>query len=400
MSLDPATLAVVACIMSAVVGALLLFSWFHDRRSAALGWWSLCCLTAAAASICYMMDGAMSSSPGRQLGNGLFALAFGLSYGAARRFNGKSMPWPVVLAGPFVWFAAIAGFNLDFYARLVVMSVIVGAYGFMTARELWVGSLRNMPSQRAAAVVTAVNAAYFLLRPLGGPGISAPGHGVPVEPTAGWLSVVGIVIILYAMIFGFLIMAMAKEKADLEHRRAALVDPLTGVCNRRAFMIEAAHLLADAQRANRPAALVMFDLDHFKAVNDGHGHIVGDQTLVEFCAAAAAGAPMRSTLGRLGGEEFAIFVDGFDHKRAVEMAEAIRLSLAELAAVVMGRPVAATVSAGVAAAPVGNVTLADLMASADAALYRAKAQGRNRVVAELYSVDGPKRAGAGTMVAA
>ena len=400
MKLDPATLAAVACIMSAVIGALLLFSWANDRRIAALGWWSACCLTAALASALYLAGGPDAASVGRQAGNAFFALSFGLSYGAARRFNGKSMPWLLVCAGALAWLALVWGFHPQFYMRLVAMSLIVGGYGMITARELWVESVEGMPSQRAAAVVTAINAAYFLLRPLGGPGIQASRQGVPVEPTADWLAVVGLVIILYAMIFGFLIMSMAKEKADREHRRAALVDPLTGVCNRRAFMSKAGRLLAAAERGGRPAALMMFDLDHFKSVNDSHGHLVGDQTLVEFCAAAGARLPERATLGRLGGEEFAIFIDGYDHARAVELAESIRVDLADIAAVVMGRPVAATVSAGVAASVQDRSTLAGLLAAADAALYRAKAQGRNRVVAELYSREAPPRASPSAMAAA
>lgn len=398
MNLDPATLAAVACIMSAVIGALLLFSWWHDRRMAALGWWSLCCLAAATASLCYMVDGAILSTLGREVGNTLFAFAFGLSYGAARRFSGKAMRWEIVAVGPLVWLAAALLLDLEFFGRLIVMSAIIGAYGTMTAWELWRESGPDMPSQRAAAIVTAIHAAYMLLRPLGGPGMQA-GHGVPIESSPGWMSVIGIVIILYVMIFGFLIMAMAKEKADLEHRRAALVDPLTGVANRRAFMSEAARLLAAAERGRRAAALVMFDLDHFKAVNDGHGHLVGDQTLVEFCAVATARLPARAIFGRLGGEEFAIFADGCDHASAVEIAEAIRLDLVVSAAVIMGRPVAATVSAGVAASLQDRSTLPGLLAAADSALYRAKAQGRNRVVAEPYSVEISQRQPAGKAMA-
>lgn len=385
MSLDPATLTVVACIMSAVIGALLFFSWWHDRRIAALGWWSLCCMASAVASLLYMLDGETATSPGRQAANGLFALAFSLSYGAAKCFGGKPMPWAIVATGPLLWFGFTLGFLLDFFDRLILMSAIAGVYGLMTARALWAGSGREMPSQRAASVVTAITAIYMLARPFGGPGLTVA-HGA-IQSSGAWMSVVGICVILYSMIFGFLIMAMAKEKSDLEYRRAALVDPLTGIANRRAFMADAAHLLASAHRARRPAAAIMFDLDNFKAVNDNHGHLIGDHTLVEFCAIARSRLPQRAAFGRLGGEEFALLVDGLDQGGAVELAELIRGDLVQMAAVIMGRPVAATVSAGVAASRRPEVVLAELMGAADSALYRAKALGRNRVVCETQRAD-------------
>lgn len=397
MVLDPATLTVVACIMSAVIGALLAFSWLHDRRSDALGLWSICALMAAMGSFLYMFDGIRSDAIGRQVGNALFALAFSLSFGAARRFNDKPIPWLLVAASPAAWFAANLTLDMNFYDRLVMMSLLVGGFGLATARELWIGSGRDTPSQRAGAIVTAANALYFLARPLGGPGTTVM-KGM-VEPAPGWMAVVGIVIILYGMIFGFLIMAMTKEKSDLQHRRAALVDPLTGIANRRAFMAEAESLLEAARRGVRPAALIMFDLDHFKAINDSHGHLVGDHTLVEFSAIVRTRLPQRASFGRLGGEEFAVCLEGLDRPGAVALAEGIRADIARLAEVVMGCPVAATVSAGVAAHDRGGSTLQELMAAADKALYCAKAEGRNRVVCDARRAETTPRRAKGALTA-
>ena len=99
MILDPATLIVVAVIMSLVIAALLFFSWLQDRRVDALRWWSATCLLAAIAAIMFLLGGTETRSMGREVGNAVFVLSDGLSYAAARRFNERSVRWGGVLAG-------------------------------------------------------------------------------------------------------------------------------------------------------------------------------------------------------------------------------------------------------------------------------------------------------------
>ena len=374
MVLDPATLIVVACIMSLVVGALLLFSWMQDRRIEALRWWSFACIVAALASLLFLAGGVEMRSLWREVANACFLFSYGLSLGAARKFSGRSVPWAAVLGGPVVWLGAIWLFDLDFVQRIVLVSLLVAAYGAVTAHDLWTGP-DHLMSQRAAAVVTALNGFYFFCRIFAGPGV-LPSFGWMTGFDTAWVSMVGLVILLYVMVFGFLVMSMAKEKTDLEHRRAALIDPLTGVANRRAFMVAAEAMLADSRQAGQPAAVIMFDLDHFKVVNDTHGHLVGDDVLTEFAAIAVNRLPRRAMLCRMGGEEFAAIVPGTDHISALDIAERIRLDLC-----CDERPIPATVSAGVSVSAASNETLAQLLSSADEALYRAKKAGRNRVVA-------------------
>ncbi|MDO9488259.1 MAG: GGDEF domain-containing protein [Sphingomonadaceae bacterium] len=382
MMLDPATLIVVAVIMSMVISALLFFSWLQDRRIDALRWWSATCLLAAIAAIMFLLGGTETRSMGREVGNAFFVLSYGLSYAAARRFNERSVPWSAVLAGVPIWLATAWAFDVGFLERVVVISLLVVGYGWFTARELWNGPDRLI-SQRAAAVITALNAIYFASRIFTGPGLLPSAEWVTVFDGA-WVSVVGLVMLLYVMTFGFMIMSMSKEKTDLEHRRQALIDPLTGVANRRAFMIQAEKLLAESRQAGQPAAVMMFDLDHFKAVNDTHGHLVGDGVLTEFATIAVTRLPRRAMLCRMGGEEFAAIVPGTDHVTAIDLAELIRTDLAS-----ENRLVPTTVSAGVAISVASDESLAELLSTADDALYRAKKAGRNRVVACNGSADRP-----------
>jgi diguanylate cyclase (GGDEF)-like protein len=371
-------LVVVACIMSLVLGALLLFSWLQDRRIEALRWWSFACLVAASASLLFLAGGHEMRSVFRELANGAFMLAYGLSYGAARRFNGHPAPWTAILAGLGIWLSAVWLFEIGFVQRVVLMSLLISGYAVVTTRELWNGPDR-LVSQRAAAVVTGLNGFYFFWRIFAGPGIM-PSLGWMEGFNQAWVSMVGLVILLYAMIFGFLVMSMAKEKTDLEHRRAALIDPLTGVANRRAFMVRAETMLSVSRLAREPAAVIMFDLDHFKVVNDTHGHLAGDDVLVEFAAIAVSRLPRRAMLCRMGGEEFAAIVPGTDHVSALDVAECIRRDLCA-----EGRAVPATVSAGVAVSPASRESLPELLSIADEALYNAKKAGRNRVVAAMGS---------------
>ena len=112
--------------------------------------------------------------------------------------------------------------------------------------------------------------------------------------------------LLFTISIAFILLAMAKERTELRHRTAAMVDPLTGIANRRSFLQDAAHLAKRHAANPRPTAVLLIDLDHFKSINDRFGHALGDRVL-EIFADARARHSMRSTdlLGRLGGEEFA-----------------------------------------------------------------------------------------------
>jgi diguanylate cyclase (GGDEF)-like protein len=156
--------------------------------------------------------------------------------------------------------------------------------------------------------------------------------------------------------------------------RAALVDDLTGIPNRRAFLQAASTLL---KRLNgRPASCLVFDLDNFKAINDRYGHAAGDHVLGVFARTLTDILP-KGTFGRLGGEEFAAILPIGPQDAAV-LAERIRHAFAEAGKEALGRTEEVTVSIG--CATVSHAIAEDLLRRADHALYRAKESGRNVVV--------------------
>jgi len=158
--------------------------------------------------------------------------------------------------------------------------------------------------------------------------------------------------------------------------RLAAIDPLTGLFNRRMFFEKAQQALARASASNRPAAL-MFDVDHFKQVNDTYGHDVGDQVLRDVAREAES---ERMIVGSLGGEEFAILLEGSNLETGIELAELLRTRIAALAFDTGHDKLLLTCSFGVSEWEPGE-NIDQLLKRADSALYDAKTGGRDRVVA-------------------
>ena len=166
--------------------------------------------------------------------------------------------------------------------------------------------------------------------------------------------------------------------ATLNH--AADHDPLTGVLNRSAFLRRGLELAEHMQRTGGTVVAMMLDIDHFKSVNDRHGHAAGDAVLTTFASRMRDHLREDGLFGRFGGEEFAVLLTGVDAAAALVVAERLRLLASELIPLEDGRLLDITVSVGVASAPARMTGLEQLLSQADVALYRAKAMGRNRVV--------------------
>ena len=165
----------------------------------------------------------------------------------------------------------------------------------------------------------------------------------------------------------------------LEMRRIAQADYLTGAMTRRALIADAEREILRFQRYERPCALVVFDVDHFKAVNDTHGHTGGDNVLQSLAKHALAGLRSGDIFARLGGEEFALLLPETEADEAFEVAERLREEFATLAFPGCG-DLRVTASFGVAPYDTAIIDAAAWVDAADRALYRAKDRGRNRTV--------------------
>jgi len=181
--------------------------------------------------------------------------------------------------------------------------------------------------------------------------------------------------------------ANERLEAQLSHiqalhaqmREQAIRDDLTGVHNRRHFVEVAERELERAQRLGAKLSLVMFDIDHFKRVNDDHGHPTGDAALKSVGSMLGETTRAGDLAFRLGGEEFAVLLTGLGHDGAMERAETWRAALARLRIPTEGAALRLTASFGVATFPACATSVTGLMKVADARMYRAKAQGRDQV---------------------
>ncbi len=192
-----------------------------------------------------------------------------------------------------------------------------------------------------------------------------------------------------ALALGGVLIVLLLWRAQRQLRRSrrlhrmAMTDPLTGVANRRRLEQVAAMALDHARAMGEPLSLIALDVDHFKAVNDTHGHPVGDQVLVSLTVACQRALRQVDQFGRLGGEEFVAILPGSDAAAAVQVAERLRreIDAMRLDGIVPGLRI--SVSLGVTSMKSVDDSLGQMLKRADRALYRAKERGRNRIEVEL-----------------
>ena len=188
-------------------------------------------------------------------------------------------------------------------------------------------------------------------------------------------------VFLMLLLVGIIFWAIQIKRHQSQLQRLAQTDTLTGLGNRHFFTQKSERALIDAARAGQPAALVMFDLDHFKAINDTYGHGAGDWVLKQVGKTCSSHCRKVDYLGRIGGEEFAVLLHGLDLPTAARLAEDCRSQLAQIDTRECGYSFVVTASFGVSSTAQSGYDLSRLLSHADQMLYRAKNEGRNRVCA-------------------
>jgi diguanylate cyclase (GGDEF)-like protein len=260
------------------------------------------------------------------------------------------------------------------FARIMLSSLIIASYTFLTAYELRRERRRALARPLLTIGVPLLHGMVFLSPAL----LTAL---LPPGTADGWFALFALETLLYVVGTAFIVVVMAKERMLLAHKTAAMTDALTGLFNRRAFLAEAQQMIARQARANAPVTVLMFDLDHFKSINDRFGHAVGDDALRLFAQTAVGNMRGNDVFGRLGGEEFAAIIAGPQSEAAV-VAERVRAAFEAAGVDISGHDIGATVSIGLAE-QFPPAAIEGLLARADAALYRAKEKGRNRIETSL-----------------
>jgi diguanylate cyclase (GGDEF)-like protein len=375
-SLDFGTLFVTAVCVTSLLGLFLLFSWTQERIPA-LAWWGVAYLIGGASGALWRFGDVIGPALPSNLSTTLLFVAVGLIWSAARLFHGRPVHRIATLFGAAFWLLAcfVPAFALSAASRFVVGSLIVAGYTFMTAAELRQERRKSLIRRWPAAFVPMLHGAIFLF-PVALATLCQDGDAGR-DLARGWLAVFAIEILLYIIGTAFIVLILAKDRTMRAYKMAATTDPLTGLLNRRGFF-EAAASLMQRHRGNvAPISVLVFDLDHFKSINDRCGHPVGDAMLQLFAKVARQTMRASDVIGRLGGEEFVALLRGTSAEAATA-AERVRLAFAAANIVRNGQHISATVSIGVASGSQSN-NIDLLIAGADTALYRAKANGRDRV---------------------
>jgi diguanylate cyclase (GGDEF)-like protein len=376
MSLDPSTLYFMATMVAAMLGVMLLV-FGKNENIPALKWWGSAYLLGAASVALWTVA---SHTLGGFLSLTLNAVGFvacGMVWNASRVFHGRKPIWPGLVLGAVVWIAAVMTLPpAASVMRMTIGAAIVAVYAALTATELWTERRRSM-QRRWPALLVPVTHGFVLMLPILLGNLLQP-HD---DKFAGsiWVTGFSVELVLYAVGTVFVIFMMVSERAVSAHRNAASMDPLTGMFNRRGFSEISSRLIDREAKAGRPVTALIFDIDHFKSINDRFGHPAGDEVLKLFATVVMNTLRISDLSGRIGGEEFAALLP-CSLEDGVLAAERVRESFANSGIVVEEGPVDTTVSIGVAGGPAGT-ELEVLLAAADTALYQAKRSGRNRVEA-------------------
>jgi diguanylate cyclase (GGDEF)-like protein len=385
MMLDVNTLFMVTIYVEVILGLLLLFAWAQNTAIHGVCWWGFAHLIRAASVVLFGTYGSAPDLISIDLANVLLFTSFAVTWTGARVFDGRPVEPVYLVTGAVLWLliCRLPVLTEAIQTRALIAAGIVTAYTWLTAYEFWRGRSEQLVSRWPAIFLLFAHGALFLLRtPLA---VLLP--WAPNNKMFGsvWLTVLSFEALLFTISIAFILLAMAKERTELRHRTAALVDPLTGIANRRSFLQDATQLAKRHSGNPRPTAVLLVDLDHFKSINDRFGHALGDRVLEIFSDTARKSVRSSDLLGRLGGEEFAAVLHDTSRDKALAVAERIRESFANAANEVDGRTVGATVSIGLAYCQEASLDVVDLLAQSDQALYLAKENGRNRV--EVASFD-------------
>jgi diguanylate cyclase (GGDEF)-like protein len=399
--LDTVSLRVAFSAVALSMLVLFYLVTYRTTRSSYSGWWCVALALFLGGSACFLLNGTSQQWWANPLGNVLsLAGSAGVWAGAcslrsARPGWGRLAVVPVAVGtvslfddpGSNVWSGG--------FVFLPGMALLIG----LAARELWqlvpagedAGSNRTyVRIVQSLAAVSSLVALFYFARWIA---FLSVGQHSPFFHVYFGSEVTTIITTMLLAVVSFSMSSLSNEQQTSELRTRATRDDLTGLLNRGEFLHLAGQEVRRTRTSGLPAALILADLDHFKEVNDRHGHAAGDQALQTFAAACRAAVRATDLVGRYGGEEFALLLPATPPHRAEQVAAAISAYLRE--AQVPGGPCLPTASYGIAPAD-HRLGLEAAFSLADAALYQAKRNGRDQsVLAESAADHGQLRGAAG-----
>lgn len=382
----PTMLAMIIVSSLMMAASMAVVGW--GRRRDGLARWAAALLVNAIGHTLIALRGLAPDLLSVVVGNVLLSCVFVGMIAAIYQFQGRAVRWVLLLAPPLVVAVVVLFFVDNFAARVSFVSLVIGLQAVWTLAAAL--ERRHATVGRGQWLLVAglgLEAAVLGGRALLALSGSAVATSILQGSVLQTLTFMGTFAVVLISSMGFVF--MARDRADENNRIMAAVDPLTGVANRRSLIAALDRDVSRAVRTREPIALMMVDIDHFKRVNDRHGHPAGDQVLCNVVNVLRARVRAQDLVGRYGGEEFMVLLPDTTLLGAEQLARELcrevadsrcRIRSADGTQASEGVNIAVTVSIGVFG---GRLEPGDswdmLIAAADRALYQAKEKGRNRV---------------------
>ncbi|MBR0556823.1 GGDEF domain-containing protein [Ciceribacter sp. L1K23] len=376
--LDLSTVFLYTALLNLAVAIATTVGWLSNHRQKELLIWCLAAWSIVVGGMMMAMPKTVGLQAIEYIGGivyicmaGLLALGFKEFFGLRYRW------WEAFVVSLVVSICRVGLKVMDFPISAHVPLIYLGTAANLVFAATVIHRAtrgRKLPSSRLAVVVyslfafaNAVVAAIAAVSPL------RIEDGLPV---ASWLGPTSILLAIFTLSAFLLTIVLKLERVSEDHRRLADTDYLTGILNRRRFM-EEAELLS----RTTGGAIALIDIDHFKRINDTHGHAGGDDALVQFCEHVVSAMPANAVFGRLGGEEFGLCLPRHDHAAATIVLEHLRSAIATREIRSGKSAFYLTFSCGFTVMDRDDRALDAWVVEADQSLYVAKTEGRNRVVA-------------------
>jgi len=373
MTLDFTSLLMAVTFSITFLAATLLASWLSSRNDRFL---LTCAIAATLIAVSGVFSALYSTTPSTPLVTIAYALLLtgnAMLYGTAWQFRYGTQPWTRIAVASAVALvitlpAHVLGYNgVGFALGLTCCAILV----FMTSFHFW------MARAEAPGTIAALAGLYFIVALQYVPRallVILDGKAVMDGPPRNLAQTIGLAIVIAAIpTLGALTIVINQKRQTTAHRKEAMTDQMTGLLNRRALFE------AYEGSLKEPVVATLFDIDDFKVINDTHGHACGDRVIKLFARAMRESTDETHSAARIGGEEFALIQPHATLEAAQVLAETIRARFTELT--LAEEALTCTASAGLAYGDALSTNLDAVMIAADRALYQAKREGRDRVVA-------------------
>ncbi len=358
---------------------MLLYAWHQYRDTRAALWWAGAEFMLACGIVLIAIGSGTDTPLIFKAGLTLLCTSSASTWAGARSFDGRSISPALLCLGTLVWLIAHTLPDGVFgpTAASLLHAAITLSYYASAAFDIRSRRGEILKGRFPTVVLLATHALTLLIAVPATLTMTLLPNQPP--PVLSWFGIIHFETLVFAIGTAIFLIIMTKERSERRLLEASHTDALTGIANRRGFLLKAEQILDQCRKVGAPVAVVLFDLDRFKLINDTFGHAVGDSVIKMFAGVCERTLRPSDLVGRLGGEEFAAILPGSGVEAGFAMAERIRKVVVEGGAIVDGSPVGLTISGGVAASE-RSENIHALLKMADIGLYEAKSNGRNRVI--------------------